>query len=102
MFKEKKIILHKAKLVDYYISNQREIKKFSASHCEYIKKTNLLLDYMYSYVESKLENCICLECTEPYFADEKHKWGLSPMHYEEKYYISVFNSLYNNLLKIEE
>ena len=50
---------------------------------------------MYSYVESKLENCICLECTEPYFADEKHKWGLSPMHYEEKYYISVFNSLYN-------
>ncbi len=102
MFKEKKIILHKAKLVDYYISNQREIKKFSASHCEYIKKTNLLLDYMYSYVESKLENCICLECTEPYFADEKHKWGLSHMHYEEKYYISVFNSLYNNLLKIEE
>lgn len=102
IFEEKRIILHKAKLVDYYITKQGEIKKFSDDYCEYNKNINSLLDYMYSYVESKLENCICLECIEEYFADEKHKWGLDSMHYEKKYYISIFNRLCDKLEKIEE
>lgn len=27
------------------------------------------------------------------YVDERHKWGLTPMHYKEKYYKVIYNKL---------
>lgn len=95
IFPERRVILHKAKMIDYYKSAQGEIKKFSKDYCKYNKKINDMLSFMYAYVEKEMENCVVLECEEEYYADERHKWGLMPMHYEEKYYKEIYYKLCN-------
>lgn len=96
-YPEEKIILHKAKLKDFYVSVHGEVIKFSDDYCKYIENINNLLGYMYTYMERKIKGCISIECTEDFCADEGHKWGLDPMHYEEKYYIAIYNSLCENV-----
>lgn len=93
IFPGRRVILHKARMIDHYRSAQGEIKKFSVDYCKYNKRINDMLSFMYAYVEKEIENCVVLECEEEYYADERHKWGLMPMHYEEKYYKAIYYKL---------
>lgn len=80
-------------MVDYYRSVQGQIRRFSEDYCEYNNKINCLLDYMYKYVEEKIKDCVVVEYKGKYYADENHKWGLMPMHYEKQYYKVIYHKL---------
>lgn len=44
---------------------------------------------MYQYIQTELK-CpnVIDECLD-YKADENHKWGLAPMHYQKEYYEEI-------------
>ncbi|MEH7164644.1 DUF6270 domain-containing protein, partial [Priestia megaterium] len=53
-------------------------------------------EYMYSYLADNIHNACYLEIEGEVLADENHKWGLSPRHYESSYYQKFLHEL-NNL-----
>lgn len=95
VFPAHRIILHKAKMANYYKNISGGIIKFNEDYCKYNEQINDVLNVMYTYIEKKIAGCIVLECLEEYYADEQHKWGLMPMHYEEKYYKFIYHRLCN-------
>lgn len=86
IYKEENIILHKAYMLDSYISSDNAINSFTLYNLKNNKKINDKLRYMYEYIENKMTNCKVIDICYKYKACENHKWGLSPMHYEEAYY----------------
>ncbi|PHV70167.1 hypothetical protein CS063_11865 [Sporanaerobium hydrogeniformans] len=90
---EDHIIIHKCKMAQFYIDKEGNTKKFDESYLIYNKNINELLEYMYSYLECNLPQAMVINISDEYLADEQHKWGLSPMHYQKEYYISVFSKI---------
>lgn len=86
IFSSDRIILNKGKMLHFYKNKQGDIKKFSSIQVKWNKEVNDLVDYMYDYLEGKFENCSVIDFCEEYCADEEHRWGLAPMHYEKDYY----------------
>lgn len=86
IYKLENIILHKAYMLDEYIDNDGKIQKFDDNIINYNRRLNDKLRYMYEYIENKMPNCKVIDICYKYKASENHKWGLSPMHYEEAYY----------------
>lgn len=83
------IIIHRAMIKDEYWDNQGILQKFSKPYLEDNKKTNELLNDMYDELEKKLINPHVINVASLYYADEKNKWGLATMHYQEEYYLAV-------------
>ncbi|WGV19202.1 DUF6270 domain-containing protein [Pseudomonas putida] len=51
------------------------------------EKANQELDWMYNELEKRLEKHQFLQFSPDIMtADEKHRWGISPFHYSERYY----------------
>lgn len=91
----KKIILHKAFYMDTYITKDGIRQLISDSELvNRIEVRNKLLSRMYNFIERNMPN---LEIIQPtgFSADEKHKWGFQPFHYELGYYESLMNNLKN-------
>lgn len=78
-----------------YIDNNNQIAEFSNK--DYIEQQNKILAHYYKYIRDNYDKVRFLNSNKQYFADEKHRWGLSPFHYEEKYYYDLIS----NLNKIE-
>ena len=87
------IILHKALMVDKYIALDGRIKDFSSNYLKNNKKLNTILNYMYLRIEQNLPGIHIIDEMYDTHACENHKWGLAPMHYEEKYYYRVLNKI---------
>lgn len=87
------IILHKALMVDTYIASDGNIRKFSDNHLKNNKKINAILNYIYLCIEQNLPGIHIIDEMYDTHACENNKWGLAPMHYEEKYYYIVLNKL---------
>lgn len=85
-FKQYKIILHKAYLLDTYIDCQGEKQYFESYIVRNNDKINKMLRFMYDYIEKSIRNIKVIDISDKYFACENHKWGLAPMHYQEEYY----------------
>ncbi|EOS30679.1 hypothetical protein C807_02220 [Lachnospiraceae bacterium 28-4] len=83
------IIIHRATIKDEYLDKQGNLQKFSKPYLEDNKKTNELLNDMYDELEKKLINPHVINVADLYYADEKNKWGLATMHYQEEYYLDV-------------
>lgn len=93
-YRPAKIILHKAYLVDHFINKDGQIETFSKQHLVYNEKTNDLLHYLYDYTEQYLNKALfqkirTIDLCDKYYADETHKWGIAPMHYQSAYYIEA-------------
>lgn len=89
----KKIIMHKAFYMDTYITKEGIKQPITDSELvNRIKVRNELLSRMYNFIERNMSN---LEVIQPtgFSADEKHKWGFQPFHYEFGYYESLMNNL---------
>lgn len=93
IYKSEHIILHKAKMVDYYMTLDGNIEKFTGGYLKNNKYLNKILDYMYSRIEKNLPGINVIDEMEGTVASEKHKWGLAPMHYEEDYYYRVLTKI---------
>lgn len=96
-YDEDRIIIHEAYMVDSYISaDDGEIRKFPEPICNDVYKKNALLKYMYESLERYLPNAKVMSFFDTtIFADEKHLWGLTPMHYTDSYYQKAVEYLYD-------
>ena len=90
LYRTKKIILHKAYMTDSYISGKGAIQPFSKAVLANNQQVNAMLRYLYSYTEEFFNKYhrkfMAIHLCDRYLASETHKWGLSPMHYQEGYY----------------
>ena len=60
---------------------------------QYIQGINELYKYMYDYMEHLLKECFVIDISRNFIADEGHKWGLEPFHFQEEYYKRVLECL---------
>ncbi|MGG0510644.1 DUF6270 domain-containing protein [Priestia megaterium] len=88
------VIIHKALWQEKYVDKDGMIQSFD--NIEEIHSNNEKLEYMYSYLADNIHNACYLEIKGEVLADENHKWGLSPRHYESSYYQKFLHEL-NNL-----
>ena len=95
IYSEENVIIHKCRMSQFYIDKNNQIRKFDKNYLFYNKMTNELLDYMYDYLECRMPKAMIINISDEYCADENHKWGLSPMHYQKEYYIKVLHEIEN-------
>jgi hypothetical protein len=88
-FDPKRVILHKAFWQSEYKGKDGHIHQLQEPDIE--KNNSILTDY-YDYLEEKLKGINVIHLTG-YVSDENHKWGLSPFHYEDNYYIEFLKRL---------
>ena len=90
LYKNKKIVLHKAYLQDAYIKENGSFEKFSPAVINNNHQINFLLNYLYNYTEHYIQKnqrkVYVIDLRSKYLASETHKWGLAAMHYQEDYY----------------
>ena len=83
-----KIVIIKAFWASKYQNKDGLVKDFDATtkfSQEYISRSNLMLKGLYKEMEFVFHGCEIIDLPEP-LADERHIWGLSPFHYENKWY----------------
>jgi hypothetical protein len=79
-----RIIVNKVYYSSEYITLENQVKKFSNQ--SEIDEKNSFLNEMYEYIKEHFPGVSFIEYEGVYYADEKHKWGLSPFHFEERLY----------------
>lgn len=94
-YSENQIVIHEVYLSDYFMDKTGIKRKFSDNYVTYNHKINEILRYMYMCVKRKLPYAKLISISSKYVADEKNKWGLAPMHFQEKYYSEAMNMLYD-------
>ena len=89
IYSPRQVILHRVRLADFYNSKEGAAVKFPQNYLDFNSRTNQLLDFMYDGFEGLLAGCRVIDISRDFHADEAHKWGLSPMHYQKEYYAAV-------------
>lgn len=92
-YKSEKIILHVVRGAEYYYDANGNIQKFEPNTAGYFKRLNRMWSFMYDYLYQKLNGCIHVDISSGYLADEKHVWGLSPIHFQREYYERVLEEI---------
>ncbi|MGF9891908.1 DUF6270 domain-containing protein [Priestia megaterium] len=93
-----KIIIHKAFWKEKYVDKEGNVQVFENQ--DEILRHNQQLEYMYTYLGNKINNSTYLEIKEEFMADENHKWGLTPRHYQPAYYERFLEQLNALLLPV--
>lgn len=76
--------------------------KHSLYSDEYINKSNIELDFMYSEISKYLPNARFIRYTENTLSiDKNHKWGLEPFHYSKKVQLEQLRQLKKIFLDME-
>ncbi len=95
LYANDKIIIHRVLLVDSYKDKNGKIVSFDKNYKKNNRKVNAILNYMYDRLADRFNGAYVINEVSGTNADESHKWGLAPMHYEEAYYRRV-------LMRLEE
>lgn len=95
LYEENRIVIHEAYMRDTYIAVDGTVKKFSEPVCADVSRKNELLKYMYETLRQYLPNAhvINLFDKKNFLINEKHLWGLTPMHFEDDYYLEALKIL---------
>lgn len=91
IYENRKIIIHKAKMLDFYRATNGEFKKFDTNILRRNHIINSRINYMYDFFEKKFEKAGIIDICDEFYADENNKWGLAPMHYCNEYYKKAWN-----------
>jgi len=87
IYDEQQIIIHETYFVDSYIDKNGEVKSFPQKQLDFNHVINALIKEYYEYIKTKLPDAHVINIIEDYnLAYENHRWGLSPVHYEDEYY----------------
>lgn len=92
-YKSERIILHVVRGAEYYCDVNGNIQKFEPNVLGYFKRLNRMWSFMYDYLYKKMTDCIYIDISSGYLADEKHVWGLSPIHFQKEYYEKVLEEI---------
>ena len=93
LYDQNQIILNRALLVDWYINEYGNVKLFPKNYLKFNSEANTVLSFMYDRLVSYMPNIHIVDEMEGVYADERHKWGLAPMHYQGDYYLRVIDRL---------
>ncbi len=93
IFEPERIILHIVKGAEFYYDKDLVIRRFEPNTAGYFRKLNRMWQFMYEYLCERLSGCICIDVSPRYLADEKHVWGLSPIHFQKEYYENVLREI---------
>ena len=85
--------MHRALFVDKYINKSGDIVSFSKNYLIDNKTKNQVLEYMYDLLVNFIPGIHIINEMPQTVASENHKWGLSPMHYYDDYYLRVLKRL---------
>lgn len=88
-YSSKKVILHKSFYKDKYKDKNGEIIKFEQSYDTH----NELLSRYYNFFEKHFTGLNVIELNNQFLASETHRWGLTPYHYEDEYYLQFNKEL---------
>jgi Family of unknown function (DUF6270) len=89
----KNVILHKAYYMDTYINADGVRGPITdPAVVQKIQPNNELLARMYDFIEARIPG-IGIIMPVGHSADEKHRWGPSPFHYEQAYYADFMDRL---------
>ena len=94
IYRPEQIILHYATMVDQYRTKSGQIKSFPFYQLNANHRLNAVVETIYSRIQSYLPGVHVIREVDGMVADEGHKWGLAPMHYEQEYYVRVLTRLY--------
>lgn len=97
IYKEEQIVIHEVYFADTYINENGISHNFSKNVIYYNKKVNQILRYMYVCLKTELPKAYILNISDKYAANENHKWGLAPMHFQEEYYKNAVGLIYTQL-----
>lgn len=97
IYRQEQIIIHEVYLTNYYLGEDGIKKEFACNYIGYNLRVNKILEYMYVCLKQAIPYANVLSISSKYIADEKHKWGLAPMHFQEEYYKEAINWLYDSL-----
>ncbi|WP_339014817.1 DUF6270 domain-containing protein [Aeromonas popoffii] len=87
------VIIHDAKYSDYYM-DKGKIKRFDEIRCHKNKVMNSRLDCYVSFLMNRISNVKKISIDkEISLASSGHKWGLSPFHYIDEYYLEFINKV---------
>lgn len=95
IYSQNQIVIHEVYLANYYLGEDGVKREFSSNYVGYNLRINQILEYMYGHLKQKMPDAHIISISKEYVADEKHKWGLMPMHFQEEYYREAVNQLYN-------
>ena len=93
IYNPEKIILHVVRGAEFYYDENREVQKFEPNIAGYFKKLNKMWSFMYEYLSTKMAGCMYIDISSGFLADEKHVWGLSPIHFQKEYYERVLEEI---------
>lgn len=94
IYRPDQIIVHEVYLSDTYISEEGVLCTFPKNHLKNNKLMNEKYEYLYHKFKEYIPNAHVINLSGDYVADEKHKWGLSPMHFQKEYYEKVLSEIY--------
>ena len=81
-----KVIIHKGAWKTKYINEDGTISEFS-NQLQQIEKQNKYLHYYYQFIKENFNEMKVLDMTnEELYCSVDHRWGLSPYHFEDRYY----------------
>ena len=94
IYAPEQIIIHHALMSDYYMGKNGERKEFGIPQKSMNHRLNAVMEAMYQRLQTYLPGAHVIRETNGMVADEDHKWGLAPMHYQKEYYERVLARLY--------
>lgn len=81
------IIIHEAYWTEKYIDKNNNLINFP--DLKIIRTNNEVLQRYYGFVKSRFPHIACVSAER--IGSANHKWGLSPVHYTEKYYMDIYS-----------
>jgi len=99
IYKEEEIIIHEVYYSNKYIDKNGDIIYFNNQILKSNNLYNNLLSKFYLQLKLLIPNAFVINKTNNFLASENNKWGLSPFHYEDKYYKDIYNDLCNIIFK---
>jgi len=93
IYAPERVFVHKAFLMEDYLSLDGRRKKFPWHVRRYSRNFNRMIGAMYDVIVSELPGCQVIDECANRCAFEGHRWGLSPPHYGNEYYQRVLEEL---------
>lgn len=94
VYEQKQIVIHEVYLATYFLDKYGQVKRFPENYVQYAQSLNRKLEYMYKCLKRDMPRAQVISVSNRFIADENHKWGLAPMHFQEEYYGEVMRELY--------
>lgn len=85
-FPPERIIFHEFYNVYQYLDENDVLREFSESKKTVFGKENELIKRAAAVCRKKFSGCHMISMPDKTFADSRHRWGLSPLHYTPLYY----------------